>query len=337
MEGMFLFIHSDNDFFKRPFDQKKLDLSTSEIYHYTNTGGVLGIIENKNFFVSKSDFLNDSTEIDYFWLVFNEVIDDIIKNDIDGLEHKQENFKRFCEQFKVFAQEHSTLLNDKYEFYILSFSKNSDSLALWSNYAGNDGYNIKINLYDNLNRWDGQWDYYRYGSVIYSESTQKEIIKNEIVETFEYFYIDNHFVEYQERINAPTDKDVEEAVRFFINDGLIYRMMIWMLFFKNNLFSQEEEVRVIFMRFSLNFFQLKKQNLILKEDNVYTRFPTKFRVREQFITPYIQMGFDLKSIKGVKIDPNNKMDKAEAGLLMFLNANKIKKVEISKSDIPLRF
>lgn len=39
----------------------------SSLYHYTNASGLLGILNkgNKTFWLTKSDFLNDISEIDY--------------------------------------------------------------------------------------------------------------------------------------------------------------------------------------------------------------------------------------------------------------------------------
>ena len=42
------------------------------IYHYTSVEGVLGILDKSEFWVTKSDFLNDISEINYTFDLFEE-------------------------------------------------------------------------------------------------------------------------------------------------------------------------------------------------------------------------------------------------------------------------
>lgn len=71
----------DMDFFSNPKNERNIpifinSLGTEEdshikcLYHYTSTEGLKGIISNQVFFASKSDFLNDSSELIYI----NEVL-----------------------------------------------------------------------------------------------------------------------------------------------------------------------------------------------------------------------------------------------------------------------
>ena len=43
-----------------------VNTKNKELYHYTNIYGLFGIITNKSLWLTRSDFLNDSTEITYF-------------------------------------------------------------------------------------------------------------------------------------------------------------------------------------------------------------------------------------------------------------------------------
>ena len=53
------------------------------LYHYTNAAGLLGILQNKVFWVSKSNFLNDFSEISYIDTVIKSICKEIFND-----EHK---------------------------------------------------------------------------------------------------------------------------------------------------------------------------------------------------------------------------------------------------------
>lgn len=51
------------------------------LYHYTNLSGLKGIVENDEFWVTKSDFLNDKSEMVYIL----ETINDVLKTNFTNL------------------------------------------------------------------------------------------------------------------------------------------------------------------------------------------------------------------------------------------------------------
>jgi len=59
-----------------------LESIDKNIYHYTDIKGLYGIIENKKFYVTDSEYLNDYTEIKYFQTIFETIAESIIASNI---------------------------------------------------------------------------------------------------------------------------------------------------------------------------------------------------------------------------------------------------------------
>lgn len=104
------------------FRLSKPNLST--IYHYTSLDGFKGIIESQDFWLTESDFLNDSTEIEH------------------GIDLAGEVFKSFCEKnLSPIADflEGLTIKdkNPRPRINIACFSSARDNLSQWRAYSGN--------------------------------------------------------------------------------------------------------------------------------------------------------------------------------------------------------
>ena len=52
---------------------------------------------------------------------------------------------------------------------------------------------------------------------------------------------------------------------------------------------------------------------------------------------FIKIPFNIKSIKGVKVGPINKIDKAILGMNMYLRSKELKGINVDTSKCPLRF
>ncbi|WP_226003059.1 DUF2971 domain-containing protein [Paenibacillus sp. BJ-4] len=99
------------------------------IFHYTGAEALKSIILNQSFWITKSDYLNDSTEQS----VIKQLLQTFFK----------EQAKMSKEVQKYISEQLDKYLND-YNHYILSFSQSDDSLPLWNYYSQNEGYSIGI-------------------------------------------------------------------------------------------------------------------------------------------------------------------------------------------------
>jgi len=329
---------------------KYIDLDNymkGNIYHYTNIVSLENIIKSNTLWVTKSDFLNDRTE--YLYAI------DLIKEICNRRNYKyltQDKMRTIIKVLKSFIN----------RSFIFSSSLNKDSVHLWGNYSKFDGYNIDFNLRKIFKRmWDGKIfvignkkdknsqpikhmitrkDQYKStimlsGKVIYEREEQE----NTLVDILD--FIDNMHKEYYDYFNNTneTEKNYKklEYTFYSIISTAINVLSIQVQLFKNPIFFQDEEYRIIF-------------NINGNLDVI------KYRASNGVFIPYIEVKFESgleKDEKGLPIDgitigPKNNLDIARNGLKLFLNSQgyntifndsdkKRGKIYIKKSEVPLRY
>lgn len=265
------------------------------LYHYTSISNLKSILEDKEFWVTRSDFLNDPGEVIYFADLVTKIIDQL-NLPKEWSHHLYENFRTY---FPVAFQP---------RFYILSLSRNKDSLAMWNYYGKNDGYCMGINFNTLLENLNFKGYHYHHGSVLYDEESQVKILKDELQLTYNY-WLTNH--------------EAAENMLLAMIDTLIGRWVFYALFFKHKGFQQEEEYRIVFG---------DQNNLTVN-----------YRPGHGVFTPYIKVPavknnekFPLESIT---IGPLIKHDNAERGLAEWSRHKELFDGPpcIHRSTIPLRF
>lgn len=103
---------------------------SGNLYHYTKCKGVQGILKDKAFFATKSDFLNDTNEMRYTLALVNEVLEGI---------SAPESRPILLSSLAVSAEDMK-----KQNYFVLSFSVDADSITLWSEFGNNTGYNLEF-------------------------------------------------------------------------------------------------------------------------------------------------------------------------------------------------
>ncbi|MDQ7092111.1 DUF2971 domain-containing protein [Desulfosporosinus sp. PR] len=327
---------------------KYIDLKNymkGNVFHYTSAIALESIIRNKTLWVTKSDFLNDKTEYMYGINLIKQVF---MKN-----------------EYKYLNEKLLSIINRKFRLYlarsyIFSTSENSDSVNLWGNYSKHEGYNIGLSLNKIFNR---TWDMKVYvtgnkiiedgsiekhyiprkdehksiemypGKVIYDSKMQE----NTIVDIFNFLeHISEMFYSFcnTEKIDKP---GMNNLIWHYNNafGSAIHILLNQIKLFKNPVFAQDEEYRIIF---DVN------SNLDVK----------KYRQFKGVFIPYIEVVFgESNDIRGLPIDsitigPKNSLDIAAKGLGQFLKSQGYKissnpeckdkdKLLIKKSDVSLRY
>lgn len=265
------------------------------LYHYTTAKGLMGIIKDGALHFTHYKFLNDPSESNYH--------KDIIKKTL--AKHPE------CKDIYMLLRNKGIMNNDtSIEKYILSLSKNKDSLNLWRNYSGANGYCIEFEK--------ASFPRSIFADIIYEEDEQIEIIKNCILKS------QGH---YQKIIESPIPKEQSTITNYDdYSDILCGVLLNEIAHFKNSAYKEEEEVRVIG-----NF-----KHIYDEEFNKYFKYKTS---NNGTITEYYNLvSPDIcKSIKSIKLHPCcNKTH--QLGVEKFLRSQGFSNVEkmVSISDIPFR-
>lgn len=288
------------------------------IYHYTTAEGVLGILDKSEFWVTKSDFLNDISEINYTFNLFEENFLNKIRN--------EKVRKRMISQFRSELDNEIDLYNGVlYPTYIISFSTNQDNLLLWSEFTRKMGYNLGFNIEDIRDAFkskiktDGNFLSHIDCKVIYNKEEQIRHLEKSI---------DWELISGSANVNMGSLENLDESISDEIINDFISRIIKFCLFysmiFKDSKFEHEEEYRFIIK--SLHNSEIVSLN---KEMN--------FRVKEGALCPFVKVPFKgLNSLESITIGPKNNIDIAKKGLEIYCR-NKEIDPKILKSNIPLRY
>lgn len=269
-----------------------------KIYHYTTMDAFINIVEKKEFWVTKWNYLNDRDE---FQIAIEVLIDVLEKNEIN--QKVIQDVKRFIKQ-----DLYRDGISDDY--YVLSTSCDRDNQLMWSYYSNRDGVNIEIDSQALVNLIDGSlmWQ----GLVNYNYDSQRENIEKSLCD--ELFQVEDFgFINAWKEINDLSGKEYNMLITHISIICELYSM-----FYKRNCFSNENEYRFVFS---------KHRN----------EPKTRFRSKNGIIIPYITNHFDsLEFVKSVTLGPTNNMDNALDGITELLRYNNCR-VNVRKSEVPLRF
>ncbi|SFL61315.1 DUF2971 domain-containing protein [Halanaerobium salsuginis] len=302
-----------NKYFSGLYQINKLNNKKEKIYHYTNINAINSILENKKLWLTKADYMNDKQEYIY-------AIEKIKK-----LCYENFRFNGKCMN-KIFDY---IVKPNQFEYgsFIISFSKDYDSLPLWSYYSNMEGYNIgfistdlfsltkksvEVLFNQNIGRSDakiGKDFNIIIDDVIYDEDMQNEIIM-EIINRMGNVY------------NDYKNNNISEYYTNKLLINLAKTLQKFTIFFKQETFKSEKESRMI----------------VTFEDQSIIKKVIEHRISNGALIPYIEIDFNVIPINSLTIGPRNSIDIAEKGLSSFLYHQGYKdEIEVKKSKIPLRY
>lgn len=320
------------------------DYMNGIVFHYTGAMALENIFRNKTIWVTKSDFLNDNTEYLYSINLVNKIF-------------KKNNYKYLDES--VLLKINRVFKSYLSRSFIFSTSQNSDSVNLWGNYSEHEGYNIGFNLrgiFDKM--WNGQiyvtgnkkdkdGSFKKYyirrkdshetiemcpGKVLYDTKSQVNTIEDIFI------FLDRITEMFYSLSNKNIDEKNMNHLEYQYNNAFgsaIHILLNEIKLFKNPVFEQDEEYRIIF---DVN------RKLDVK----------KYRQFKGVFIPYIEVVFDkgndIKSlpVESITIGPKNNLDIAARGLSQFMKSQGYKitknaenidkdKLLIKDSAVPLRY
>ena len=222
------------------------------LYHYTDSNGLLGILESGIFYASHFSHFNDPSELTYGINIINTCIRERIKHEkIKSIKDKLNKFQQSFDVNEIIFKVNELIFG-------LSFSENGDLLSQWRAYSDNGkGYSIGLLKNDILKRGGiyilNETDNLFITKMIYDTEIQKEIstkLYDTIVEDIE--------------------NNVDYKVKYYK-----YIVKLGMIM-KDPAYSEEKEWRIIY-----------SGNLLDENENIIS-----YRVNGSNIVSYIKLGFN---------------------------------------------
>lgn len=281
------------------------------LYHYTDCNGLEGILDKDGlkFWFSRSDCLNDTSELKYIEKLYKDACFELCNNGIS---------KEFYNLIKDLKPKREKMLLDlssnnlssckKLETYICSFSLKEDSLDMWRYYSnGSKGCSLKIDgrICNELTKEQRLKQYIDKRKIIYDKKEQMAILK-ECIETGHKAY------EY-----CKTKENIQSVL------VLIQQVLnTYQYIFKNECFSSENEFRFIF-----NY-----------PKNVEIDYLPEVKIRHSHDVdvPYIELYFN-DFLEEVMISPLVKDENVVERTLDFVRSRGFNNKIIKQSELPVRF
>lgn len=236
----------------------------SELIHYTDSAGLLGIINSSSLWASHAQYLNDESEISYSHDLIEDIKNSILAkypgNNTDEL-HTNKIFK--LRDFAMRLSYKSMAPKPQNDVYLTSFCETEDVLSQWRSYSNiGNGYAIGFKT-KKLKKLNAK---FKLRKVIYSREKQLQLLKK-VIE----IYI-NSFIERMNDEQAFED----EMASAYVKD-LEIRLLEYSTYFKHPSFKEEKEWRMVFI-----------------QDQEHSSDEVNFRSSDRGIIPYLV----LKNVNG---------------------------------------
>lgn len=202
----------------------------STVWHYTDSSGLVGILDSKSMWASATDALNDSTELTF------------------GVEFFKSEISRFREKMSPgFTKVLENLLLQDWEeqleneVFICSASLREDSLTQWRGYAGPDGFALG---FDSRSKWEPRKETHAPGKrarnyarpIAWQEVLYRPVEQRTALTTF----LNDRDIMFEEVS--------EDEEKFFLQEAssyLLHELSLLLPLFKHEAFVDEAETRIV--------------------------------------------------------------------------------------------
>lgn len=295
-----------------------------EIHHYTDTNGLIGIIQGEKLWATNIQFLNDSLEYDFGLQRATDTLGEAIKR----LETDDSEEVRFTNELHESVQTTISILKGvgaefKDEHFVCCFSAYCDDLGQWRGYA-QEGYSITFDsekLTNSISKSRPDERYVTHGNVTYGEfewgqddyadavlSRMHEILHKSDMKPEDYGFSASEpgFGEFVRDNNRA-------ALAAFAGVAAFQRSIP---FLKETGFADEQERRIC----------------------VSSPEEIKFRPSRIGPLPYTELAFDPESIKAITVGPGLNIELRQATLEYLLRQKfgKDHKIEIKTTKLSFR-
>jgi len=262
--------------------------SIKTLYHYTCLDSLINILKTKTLWATNCEYMNDLQELK-----------DIEKT-FDYLLEKEEDIKKNISSLKKMMQE-KIYERGRKQTYIISFTKNNDSIAMWKIY-GKNGIVLEFNItaMENIAKRNKVFVIDKngisrkistenvFGETIYDDSEIIKLIRISI-----------------SQLKKMHEKGTKNKIMELYLRGILINTLIQMFYRKKDTnFSYEQEYRIA----------------ITLDDKDVGKVEN-FRVKNDLIIPYIIVEFkNIIPLKSVTINPEQKDCMFEYSLKHLLKA-----------------
>jgi hypothetical protein len=227
------------------------------LWHYTDAGGLLGIVGRERLWATQTSFLNDSTELAYG---IDLVTRAMASYDPSNLK---EQTARFLE--RLFDPHRALLarwLDKNLDVYVTCFCHEGDLLSQWRAYAGRDdagGYAIGMGTDPPMQGWpqDAPGNHGVALRRVLYDPVEQEAACHELVDTLVPI-LDS----------APTDDELQRSFARNLVNGVV-EFASWC---KDPAFEEEQEWRIVYVR-----------------NNDDDKLPIHHRMARGLLVPYVEL------------------------------------------------
>ena len=207
-----------------------------KLYHYTTAEGARGIVQDKKFMATKSDFLNDKLEFQYALEVMEKLVQTYLVNET------------FAERFFTLVKEEIRRLgiisiedgedgpSDRMSFYVVAFSKLQNNALLWAEFTEFHGYCLEFSYEKLVEGFEERA--FLHGTVIYDEKEQMTCLLEGLLSCIHGLVregrtdLDGFFEE-----NAEVSEESLQALA----EDMAMVCSVYAMFFKKSFFEGEQE------------------------------------------------------------------------------------------------
>ena len=289
-----------------------------KLYHYTTADGIRGIVENREFMATKSDFLNDKLEFQYAVEVMERLMEKYIVNE-DLRRQFSAKLKAEIDRIGISTAADSIVDEDEMSFYVVAFSKQQNNSLLWAEFTDFRGYCLEFDYEKIVAGF--QHRVFLHGTVIYDEEEQMNGLLESLLSCI-HSLVEKGAKDLQgffEEDAVPSEESLDQLV-----DAMAVVCSVYAMFFKKSYFAGEEEYRFIFPPLHREKGKDKPQ----------------FRLLDQIFLPYIMVELEAEQkdlpLQSVMVGAKNNSDIAVRGMKYFLKTQGLD-IPVLLSDIPLRY
>jgi hypothetical protein len=313
----------------------------TSVFHYTDTGGLLGIVSSETLFATDYRFLNDSSEMGmirrHIMPIFEAEIAAIAQKLLSAGFLNNDRYEEMGGAFSQIEAENQyrafvRAVDNVSPFFVLSFCRHGEQkyeyqhglLSQWRGYADNGGFAIefdeqKLDLFALNEQKRFAYAGFKSDDVEYHEHDKIFIGKD--FEGVAGSMILGIFKSVGKNVESITGhKNLDEAVMKFAQTAP---------FLKHESFHEEAEYRLVFV--------CMRKNKIPKSERRGAK-NISFRQKSGLLIPYIAL-FEqdkmLSAIRSVIVGPHPFQDKQEEAVKMLFEKENLS-IPVRKSEIPYR-